>query len=103
MVTDTTLAADATGGVGAGGVATGVGEVGDEPQAIDKARITTPNESLLIIFNSRRGPTTRTVATSAYCWPVGERPPGPLLFSSLCLVSVKHSDGLRRLADSRLP
>jgi hypothetical protein len=48
MVSDTIFGVDATGG--AGGVATGgVGEVGDEPQATDNARITTLNEILLII------------------------------------------------------
>jgi hypothetical protein len=52
MVTDTTLAVDATGGVGAGGVATGEGVVGDEPQAIDTPRITTPTESLFIISST---------------------------------------------------
>ena len=68
MVTATTLGVDAVGG---GGVAaTGEGEVGDEPrpQAIDTARITMPNESLLIInlVNSREGPLTRPVTSSAY-------------------------------------
>ena len=78
MVTDTTLAVDATGGGGGGGVATGVGVVGDEPrpQAIDKARITTPNESLfiMILINSRKDPKTRPVATSADCWPLSANP-----------------------------
>lgn len=49
MVSPTTLGVAAVGGGGV--VATGVGEVGDEPrpQAIDKARITMPNESLFTI------------------------------------------------------
>jgi hypothetical protein len=48
MVTAMTLATAGAAG-GAGGVATGVGEVGDEPQAIDTARITKPSESLFVI------------------------------------------------------
>jgi hypothetical protein len=74
MVTDTTWAVDA-GGVGAGGVATGEGVVGDEPQAIDTPRITTPTESLFtIIFNSRDGLMARPVATSADRWPLSASP-----------------------------
>ena len=75
-VSATTVGVDAVGG--AGGVATGgrEGEVGDEPQAIDTARITTPNASLLIMnrVNSRKGRMTRRVTTSAYRWPLSGEP-----------------------------
>ena len=68
MVIVTTLGVDAIGGAGV--EATGEGEVGDEPrpQAADKARITTPNESFVIInLSTPSGPKTRPVITSAYC------------------------------------